>query len=125
MITGLIIKAFALTAWLIVCGVALFVFLNKRDATRDNKSYEEDYKINDHISQQYIYRGTNNPTVAPNKALKRYAMNSRQQPSAQKLVKDSVKIATEKAVSKSNEDDSKPATLGEAANSEESKLADV
>lgn len=77
MFGSFIIAAFLLAGAICLIGIAAFMWLNARDASRDNRSYGHHYDVEKDISPQYRYRGEE--SINPAEALKQYAMPGKRQ----------------------------------------------
>jgi hypothetical protein len=75
--SGVIVYAFLLAGFITLCGVGLFIWINSRESTLDNKSYDQSFDPGKMVSK-YRYTGQDNENYDPTKKLKRYAQPSKE-----------------------------------------------
>ena len=102
MFGSLIISAILLSLLIGGIGVAAFMWLNARDSSLDDRTYEKNYCVKKDISRQYIHRGETREIADPGAVLQRYSMKE-----SKKETEPKVKILAPSSPFKlsSNQDD--------------------
>jgi hypothetical protein len=75
--SGVIVYAFLLAGFITLCGVGLFIWINSRESTLDNKSYDRTFDPSKMVSK-YKYTGGIEENYDPTAKLKRYARPSKE-----------------------------------------------